>query len=234
MTKTAAPFITFLLLSPFRLFAGFDLNSVTAAHLKTAAIASPAPAPAARAEIRNVSAEGGPAGLVGGKDWTIMVFMNGKSNIEPFALNDLNRFETVGSGEKVNIVAELGRAKGLDNDTAADGDWEGVRRYLVVKDADKERLASPVLMDLGKADMGDYKEVVSFMNWARSAYPARRRTSPNAENLAEEATPNAGAFTQTVIAGPPTSPYRRAIANTAPIRPGTAHPRPVQALSSHR
>ena len=108
------------------------------------------------------------------KDWTIMVFMNGKSNIEPFALNDMNRFETVGSGEKVNIVTELGRSKGLDNDTAADGDWSGVRRYLVVKDADKEHIASPALMDLGNVDMGDYKEVVSFVKWAKAAYPAKR------------------------------------------------------------
>jgi len=108
------------------------------------------------------------------KEWTIMVFMNGRSNIEPYALNDMNRFETVGSGDKVNIVVELGRSKGLDNDTQADGDWEGSRRYLVAKDADKERIASPVLMDLGKVDMGDYREAVSFMKWAKAAYPARR------------------------------------------------------------
>jgi len=108
------------------------------------------------------------------KDWTIMVFMNGKSNIEPFALNDINRFESIGSSDKVNIVTELGRSTGLDNDTTSDGDWTGVRRYLIIKDADKEHIASPALMDLGTADMGDYREVVSFVKWAKSAYPAKR------------------------------------------------------------
>jgi len=108
------------------------------------------------------------------KDWTIMVFMNGKSNIEPLALSDFNRFETVGSSEKVNIVVEIGRSKGLDNDTAADGDWNGTRRYYVTKDQDKDHIASRLIMDLGNANMGDWKEAASFLKWARAAYPAKK------------------------------------------------------------
>ena len=148
------------LLCPGLLHADFKLPSVSARDIQDTVLTAPGPA---NTTSRQES-----------KDWTIMVFMNGKSNIEPFALNDINRFETIGSGEKVNIVVELGRAKGLENDTAADGDWEGVRRYLVVKDADKEHIASPVLMDLGSPDMGDYKEAVSFVNWAKANYPAKR------------------------------------------------------------
>jgi len=142
------------------LHADFKLQSVTAKDIKDAVQTAPSPASVSSAK--------------GSKDWTIMVFMNGKNNVEPFALNDMNRFETVGSGEKVNIVVELGRSKGLENDTTADGDWAGVRRYLVVKDADKDHIASPVLMDLGNPDMGDYKEAVSFVKWAKANYPAKR------------------------------------------------------------
>jgi hypothetical protein len=86
----------------------------------------------------------------------------------------MNRFETVGSTEKVNIVVELGRSRGLENDTAADGDWTGVRRYLVRKDDDKERITSPVLAELGASDMGDWREAAKFLRWAREAYPAKR------------------------------------------------------------
>jgi hypothetical protein len=103
-----------------------------------------------------------------------MVYMNGKSNIEPFALGDLNRFETVGSSEKVAIVAEIGRSKGLENDTTADGDWAGVRRYFVTKDQDKEHIASTLLSDLGSPDMGDWKEAAAFLKWARAEYPAKK------------------------------------------------------------
>ncbi|OGR40874.1 MAG: hypothetical protein A2X35_02770 [Elusimicrobia bacterium GWA2_61_42] len=108
------------------------------------------------------------------KEWTVMVYMNGKSNIEPFALADLNRFESIGSTEKINIVAELGRSKGLENDTTADGDWAGVRRYFVTKDADAEHIKSPLLADLGSPDMGDWKEAASFVKWAKAAYPAKK------------------------------------------------------------
>jgi hypothetical protein len=124
---------------------------------------------------RSGETAGAPAALSAPlKEWTVLVYMNGKSNIEPFALADLNRFETIGSSEKVNIVAEIGRSKGLDNDTAADGDWAGVRRYFVTKDADKERIASPLLADLGNPDMGDWKEAAAFLKWGKEAYPAKK------------------------------------------------------------
>ena len=128
------------------------------------------------AETKNLPAAAAPAAnpAAPDKDWTVMIFMNGKSNIEPFALADINRIETIGSSEKVNIVVELGRAKGLENDTTADGDWAGVRRYYVTKDADKDHINSPVLADLGNVDMGDWKEAAAFLKWARAAYPAKK------------------------------------------------------------
>ncbi len=36
-------------------------------------------------------------------EWTIMVFLNGKNNLAPFAVKDLNEMEMVGSTDKVNI-----------------------------------------------------------------------------------------------------------------------------------
>jgi hypothetical protein len=160
MIKTALILAALFISAPSALHAAFALDSFTAEDVNNAA-----QAPAARSPE---------APVANPKEWTIMVFMNGKSNIEPFALGDINRFETVGSGEQVNIVAELGRSRGLEGDTAADGDWAGVRRYFIVKDSDTEHIASPALMDLGDADMGDYKEVVSFVKWAKAKYPARR------------------------------------------------------------
>ncbi len=153
-----------LLLSALPAFAcasGFVLDSAgrgSAAAINVPMPGAPAAVPASRA----------------GADWTIMIYMNGKSNIEPFALADMNRFETAGSTDKVNIVVELGRSRGLENDTDADGDWAGVRRYLVRKDDDGERITSPVLADLGAPDMGDWRQAARFVRWAREAYPARR------------------------------------------------------------
>jgi len=108
------------------------------------------------------------------KEWTVMLFMNGKSNVEPFAVRDMNRLETVGSSDKVNVVVELGRMSGQSNDTDADGNWTGSRRYLAVKDADAEKITSPVLMEIPEIDMGDWRRAADFVKWAKAQYPARR------------------------------------------------------------
>ena len=103
-------------------------------------------------------------------EWTIMVFVNGKNNLEPFALRDINEMEQVGSNAKLNIVVEMGRMDGYDT---TDGDWKGVRRYLVKKDKDTAKIGSPVVQDLGMIDMGDYNNLIAFGKWAKAAYPAK-------------------------------------------------------------
>ncbi len=105
------------------------------------------------------------------KEWTIMVYVNGKNNLEPYALKDMNEMEQIGSSDKVNVVVEMGRISGY---SSADGDWKSTRRYLVQKDNDTNKVTSPVLQDLGKTDMGDYNNVVKFVKWAQSAYPAKK------------------------------------------------------------
>jgi len=105
------------------------------------------------------------------KEWTIMVFINAKNNLEKYGLLDVNEMEKVGSSDKVNIVVELGRIAGYASN---DGDWKSTRRYLVQKDNDFSKITSPVLADLGKTDMGDYKSLVAFANWAKTTYPAKR------------------------------------------------------------
>jgi hypothetical protein len=105
------------------------------------------------------------------KEWTVMVFINGKNNLEEYALKDMNEMEMIGSSDKVNIVTEIGRIDGYDS---TDGDWKTARRYLVTKDANINKVSSPVLKDLGKVDMGDYKHLMDFANWAKTTYPAKK------------------------------------------------------------
>lgn len=104
-------------------------------------------------------------------EWTIMVFVNAKNNLERFGLKDVNEMEMVGSSDKVNIVVELGRMDGFDT---SEGDWKGSRRYLIKKDNDTSAVTSPVLQDLGPKDMGDWRHLVDFGKWAKSNFPAKK------------------------------------------------------------
>lgn len=112
-----------------------------------------------------------PAGPPALKEWTILVYLNGKNDLERAALNDLNDMERAGSTAKVNVVAELGRIKGFET---SNGNWTGVRRYYITKDRNRKVVTSKMLQDLGEADMGDYRTLADFGRWAKAAYPARR------------------------------------------------------------
>ena len=104
-------------------------------------------------------------------EWTIMVFGNGKNDLEPFLMKDLNEMEKIGSTDKVNIIVEAGRIDGYDS---SDGDWKGVRRFRMTKDTNTSKVSSKVLADLGNKDMGAYQSVIDFANWAKAAYPAKK------------------------------------------------------------
>lgn len=108
-------------------------------------------------------------------EWTVMYFINGKNNLESSALMDMNQLELAGSDDRVKILVELGRMNGQpEGDDHADGDWTGVRRYLVTRDPDTSRINSPVLMQRANYDMGDWKELAGFVLWVKRNYPARR------------------------------------------------------------
>jgi len=104
-------------------------------------------------------------------EWTIMVFSSAKNDLEKYLLMDINEMELVGSTAKVNIVVEVGRIDGYDS---SDGNWTGVRRYLIQKDADKTKMGSKLIQDLGMIDQGDYRNLSAFGKWAKQAYPAKK------------------------------------------------------------
>src|ERR1017187_5568843 len=63
------------------------------------------------------------------KEWTVMVFMNGKNNLEEDALDNFRQMAAVARpDDQVNVVVELGR---LRKNTPTNTDWGGVKRYLV-------------------------------------------------------------------------------------------------------
>lgn len=109
------------------------------------------------------------------KEWTIMVFMNAKNNLEKYGIGDMNEMERVGSNSKLNVVVEMGRMEGYDS---SNGDWKGVRRFYIENDLMKDPLGttinSPMIENLGSINMGDYREVIKFVKWAKTRYPAKR------------------------------------------------------------
>lgn len=109
------------------------------------------------------------------KEWTVMVFVNGKNDLELAGLYNVNQMEKIGSTKDMNIVVEIGRMKGqAGGDTDLDGDWTGSRRLYIKKDSNEEKITSPVIQKAATVDMGDYKRAVDFVKWSKEKYPAKR------------------------------------------------------------
>ena len=108
------------------------------------------------------------------KEWTVMVYMNGKSDLEENDFENINNMETAGSSKEVNVVAEYARTRGQKNDFTGDGDWTGSRRYYIQKDIDSKKINSPVLAQFARPDMGDWRHLAAFIRWAKTNFPARR------------------------------------------------------------
>ncbi len=96
------------------------------------------------------------------KEWTFLVYLNGFNNLDRFGFSDLNEMETVGSTSQVNVVVQWASYASRD-----------VKRLYVTQDNDPLNVTSPVTQNLGLVDMGDYRNLIDFVQWAKVNYPAK-------------------------------------------------------------
>jgi hypothetical protein len=106
--------------------------------------------------------------------WTIMIFMNGKNNLEPAALENFAQMAEIGSSPQVNIVVELGRPS-KTRYTHSEGDWTGVLRFYVTKGMHPipTSAINPDDPAVRQADMGSGAALADFVKWGKQSYPAR-------------------------------------------------------------
>lgn len=122
------------------------------------------------------------------KEWTVLVWANGKTNgADRLAPSVMRELEVAGSDDNMDIVAQLGRKQRVYDKVTKD--WHGVKRYHVQRNEDPlplqkeifkwflppytEGITSPVLQDLGDADMGSSASLSEFLQWGMKEYPAK-------------------------------------------------------------
>jgi hypothetical protein len=103
-------------------------------------------------------------------EWTVLVFIAADNNLEEWGIEDINEMEIAGSSAQVNVLAQLDRSPGY---TDIEDNWTGARRYYITQD-NSDSIASPVVADLGLIDSGDHNEVVDFVEWGTTYYPAQK------------------------------------------------------------
>ncbi len=140
-----------LLFSSFSYGQNFNLDSLNLNQINT--LTSEADFGIPKAELNKSKAL---------KEWTVMVYVNGKNDLSKFGEKDVNEMETIGSTSKMNIVVELGTED------------ETTERFLVKKDHFPTLVTSKPLEILENDDMGDWKHLVDFATWSKKKFPAKR------------------------------------------------------------
>ena len=114
----------------------------------------------------------------GTASWTFMMYIS-DSDLEYFAITDIVEMESIGSDEDVNVVVQFDRWDGYDApdmDDESNGDWESAKRFYITRDCNgtlkDHEIHSPAVEDLGEINTGDPDELVSFVEWAMTNYPA--------------------------------------------------------------
>ncbi len=105
------------------------------------------------------------------KEWTFMVYLDADNNLEAAGIDDINEMEMEGSDANINVVGQVDRVPGYDS---SNGNWAGTKRYFITKDYDQGEISSTVIQDLPETNMGDPNNLQSFIQWAKSNYPANK------------------------------------------------------------
>lgn len=107
--------------------------------------------------------------------WTILIYMNGKNDLQDMLLQNWNEMVEAGSTEEVNVVVQMGR-RSLSDTPEGPPSWTGVKRFLVKKDmACRAEHQVSDLHDAGlNTDMGSVDCFTDFLAWGKMTYPAEK------------------------------------------------------------
>ncbi len=103
-------------------------------------------------------------------EWTVMVFLNAKNNLEPFSFPNFDQMASVGSTDRVHVLVEFGRPH--QHYSSEYGAWSKTLRFRVTKGMTPTE--PNALEDLEQVNMGDGAALAGFVTWARAKFPAKR------------------------------------------------------------
>jgi hypothetical protein len=95
--------------------------------------------------------------------WTVMVYMSGDNELEPYVVSDLEtELAPTGSSANVQVVALA--------DRSPSGDWQTTKLFHVTQGMKAD--AASAVADWGERDMANPQTLIDFVTWTKSNYPA--------------------------------------------------------------
>ena len=104
------------------------------------------------------------------KSWTILVYMDGDNNLEPFAIDDINEMERGVDTTLYNVIVRVDRNPNYDT---TNGNWTTTRDYYITNDPNPDTtIRSYLINDWGELNMGDPYNLVAFTTFYMYYFPA--------------------------------------------------------------
>jgi putative component of membrane protein insertase Oxa1/YidC/SpoIIIJ protein YidD len=107
------------------------------------------------------------------KDWTVLVYMEGRDRLAKSTEQAINKLEKVGSNDHVDIVVQSTLVPTEQEERCFGLTSRTTLRQKIVKDDQPDQVTSPVIEDLGKTVPLDQNSLADFVKWGMKEYPAR-------------------------------------------------------------
>lgn len=96
------------------------------------------------------------------RKWTFIVYSNGQDDMASAVQGQISKLQQLKTTDDVAIAAEIG----LNKTSLFNGQWEGTTRFYLNSEG------KPIVAGKQKTDLGDYKNIQSFIKWAKTNFPA--------------------------------------------------------------
>jgi len=106
------------------------------------------------------------------KNWTVLCYGTEGRLIEEVLVRNLLQLQQIGSGPKMNLLAQIDRGK-EDYTVKQHGGKPGATRYYLTKGTDSERITSKEIKYLGQVNSSQPKVFQDFLEWGMKNYPAK-------------------------------------------------------------
>lgn len=108
------------------------------------------------------------------KDWTVLVYMEGRDRLARSTEQALNKLEQTGSDANVDIVVQSTLVPTEQEKSRFGLTARNTQRHRIVKDDLPRQVTSPVVEDLGTTVALDQSSLADFVKWGMKEYPAKR------------------------------------------------------------
>ena len=107
------------------------------------------------------------------KEWTVLIYGEGKNRLAYSTDAALNKMEKVGSNKDVNIVVQATVSPSWKERFSPEMGRVNTRRYYITKDNNEEKITSPIVEDLGEQVPLNADTLSDFLSWGMKEFPAK-------------------------------------------------------------